>query len=188
MDQATTNSTTPRQFVLPSAIVTPMDVSRLLREIEEIDDYFRQAELRKSGSATQIPTNSRLMEVLINNNQLNLLESEHRAALAEFLKMMDQHAPVVHMSFGVDPPGKLTQQLASWLREHIDPRTVITVGLQPNIGAGCVLRTTNKIFDLSLREFFTQKKDVFIDRLHAAIADPEPAAPQREATPIEVRS
>lgn len=171
ISQPTSQKKVSNDIVLPASVVSPMDVARLLREIEQIDDFFSQAEIRESGAPTNMPTNSRLMETLVNNNQLNLLEQQHRARLVQFLKDTDSSAPVVHMSFSVDPPGKLTQQLANWLRENIDSRTLITVGLQPNIGAGCVLRTTNKIFDLSLREFFTQKRQVFIDRMHIALTE-----------------
>ena len=159
---------------LPNSVVSPMEVARLLREIEQIDDFFNQEALRQSGTPTNMPANSRLMESLVQNNQMNLLDATHRQALIQFLRETDAHAPVVHMSFSVDPPGKLTQQLAMWLRKNIDEHMLITIGLQPNIGAGCVLRTTNKIFDLSLREFFTEKRQIFIDRLHIALTEQEP--------------
>jgi hypothetical protein len=47
---------------------------------------------------------------------------------------------------------------------------LVRVGLQPNIGAGCVVRTTNKSFDFSLRRFFDSKHEFFMKKLHEVVA------------------
>ena len=45
-----------RQFVLPVSVVSPTDIARLLREIDNIDNFFRQAEIRSGGQPTgQMP-------------------------------------------------------------------------------------------------------------------------------------
>ncbi len=85
---------------------------------------------------------------------------------------LHQSAPILHISFSVDPPGAYVQKIVAWLRVNIHKYALITVGLQPNIGAGCIVRTTNKLFDFSLREFFAEKRGFFIEKLHAAVADP----------------
>jgi F0F1-type ATP synthase delta subunit len=69
------------------------------------------------------------------------------------------------MSFSADPSPQFTQKLAAWLRQEIHPFVLLQVGLQPNIGAGCVVRTTNKYFDFSLRERFKSKRPLLMEKL-----------------------
>ncbi len=161
-----------REFVLPHGIVGPTDVSRLLREVEALEDYFHQSTIRAGGEQQPAPPRmSRLMDSLVTDNQLNILQTDHRQFVQTSLERLHMSAPVVHISFSVDPPGSYTQKIVAWMRANIHPTVLVTVGLQPNIGAGCVLRTTNQIFDLSLREFFHSKREFFISRMHQAVSD-----------------
>jgi hypothetical protein len=41
----------------------------------------------------------------------------------------------------------------------------MTVGVQPTIAAGCIMRTTNKYFDFSLRQDFEGKRDLLLEEL-----------------------
>ena len=162
-----------RQFMLPVSVVSPTDIARLKREVDSIDDFFRQSEIRAGGEPTAtMPQMSKLMDQVVAANQLNLLQETDRQWIVDSLTGLDKKAPVFHISFSVDPPGSHVQKIVAWLRESIDPAALVTVGLQPNIGAGCVVRTTNKIFDMSLREFFSSKRSFFVKKLHVAIADP----------------
>lgn len=160
-----------RSFVLPVSIISPTDVARLSREIEKIDSYFQQEEIRKPGEQETMPRMSKLMDQLATENQLNLLQPEHREYVSQSLEILHTSAPVLHMSFSVDPPGSYVQKIVAWMRKNIHAQVLVTVGLQPNIGAGCIVRTTNKIFDFSLREFFSEKRDFFIGKMHEAIAE-----------------
>ena len=47
----------------------------------------------------------------------------------------------------------------AWFRAEAHPYVLLKVGLQPNIAAGCVIRTSNKYFDLSFRNQFSRSKD-----------------------------
>jgi F0F1-type ATP synthase delta subunit len=172
-----------KQLMLPVSVASPTDIARLLRESEQLDDFFRQSEIRQSGEpSVAIPQISKLMDQLIATNQLNVLQKNDRQLILETLLKMNETAPVLHISFSVDPPGSHIQKIVSWLRTHIDPHVLVTIGLQPNIGAGCVVRTTNKLFDMSLREFFTNKRQFFVEKLHIAIADPSVLAAEQAGT------
>ena len=183
-----------RQFILPVSVVSPTDIARLLREIESVDDFFRQTEIRAGGEPTgQMPQVSKLMDQVVSSNKLNLLQEQDRSWIESSLKATSQSAPVLHISFSVDPPGSHVQKIVQWLRENVEPSALVTVGLQPNIGAGCVVRTTNKIFDMSLREFFSSKREFFVEKLHQVIADPALAGaeaveslpePQQQGVPV----
>lgn len=141
---------------LPVSVASSIDVGRLLRETENIANFMDQASIRQPGTALKLPRTSRLFDEITTNNQLNALREEDRQRLTSFLQEVKAHAPVVHMSFSADPSPLFIQRLISWLRAEIHPLVLLQIGLQPNMGAGCVVRTTNKYFDFSLRSRLKQ--------------------------------
>lgn len=170
-----------RPFVLPVSIVGPTDIARLLREMEAVDEFFRQNTIRKPGDQIALPRLSRLMDQLATENQLNLLHETHRSYITDALAVLHKSAPVMHLSFSVDPPGSYVQRIVAWMRKNIHGEVLVTVGLQPNIGAGCIVRTRNQVFDFSLREYFKQSRGFFIEKLHESISDENPVAPVEAA-------
>jgi hypothetical protein len=143
-----------RTPVLPSIIATPSEVSRLNREIAQLDEVLHQYSLRSGGGATELPKTSRLLEILAETNQLNMLNADDRRFLRRFLELIDERAPKLHFSFSADPSPGFIDKLIVWLRQEIHPQALVVIGLQPNIGAGCTLRTVNKYFDLSMKKDF----------------------------------
>ena len=158
----------PKALALPSVVVGPPDISRLRREIETLNDYMRQAELRKSGEeTTKLPRTSRMLEELASLNKLNLLQEADRTRVDAFLDDLMKHAPVVHISFAADPSSAFTAKVVVWLRQNIHPLMLMRIGLQPTIAAGCVVRTPNHYYDFSLRRHFAAKRPVLIDKLES---------------------
>ena len=162
---------------LPISVVSRVDVGRLLREVDGLDDFLKQSELRAPGTPTKLPRTSRLFDEVVNVNQLNVLHEEDRSRLKIFLTEVRSGAPTLHMSFSADPSPLFTQKLISWLRSELHPVVLLQVGLQPNIGAGCVVRTTNKYFDFSLRSRFKEKGPILADLLKAGGKPTDKPAP-----------
>jgi hypothetical protein len=174
-----------QSFVIPLLVTSSVDIGRLLRELEAIDNGLSQARLRKTGAEAQLPRLTSLMQQMVDANKLNLLEESHRQQLAAFLQTAKATAPVLHISFGSDPSTAFIERLISWLRQEIHPLILLTIGLQPNIGAGCIVRTTNKYFDFSLRQDFASKRSMLLERLGPVLAAPVAvaAAPEAARTP-----
>lgn len=156
-------------LTLPSQIAGPTEIGRLIREVDDIGEALLQLGLREGGTKTKMPQTSRLMDQLIEVNELNLLHDADRKFLRERLELIRQQAPILHMSFSSDPPAAFVEKLVSWLRQEIDPEALLTVGLQPNLGAGSILRTTNRYFDLSLRKNFENKRQLLTEIIHKAM-------------------
>lgn len=179
-----------KTITLPTQATGRVDIGRLLHEAELIDNFLKQAAIRQPGTAVKMPKTSRLMDEFMAANQLNMLQENDRALILRFLANVKEKAPLIHISFGVDPAPAFLQKLVTWMRQNIHPLTLVQVGLQPNIGAGCVVRSTNKFYDFSLRQHFKSQKQLLVQKLHGekptAAAHTEQvsqASPVREGTP-----
>lgn len=150
---------------LPTAIVGLIDVGRLMRELERLESNLQQQAIRSEGAEVTLPKFSLLLDQLVDKNQLNMLEKSDREKAHNYLKELRQHAPKVHMSFSANPSARFIQTLTAWLRQNIHPQLLIAIGLQPGIGAGCVLRTTNKYFDMSLAKSFSESREKLMQYL-----------------------
>lgn len=172
-------------IALPVQVVGRVDVGRLLREVEGLDNFMQQAAIRQPGTPLKMPKTSRLLDELLASSQLNMLHEQDRKQLLTFLGTVKARSPVLHMSFGADPSPLFLTKLMTWLRTEIHPLVLLQVGLQPNIGAGMIMRTTNKQFDFSLRHRFKKQRDLLVQRLHTMTDTPVPVvATEAAAAPV----
>jgi len=160
-----------QSFILPPSISSYMDIARLSRELEDINEQMLQLKLRQSGDQVKLPKTTMTLDKLVSSNNLNLLNEVDREALAKYVAAIKDNAPVIHISFSSDPTPIFLEKITTWLRKEIHPSLLLTVGLQPTIGAGCIVRTTNRYFDFSLSQNFLNKKQLLLNRL---TAEPSP--------------
>ncbi len=150
---------------LPPLVVGPVEINRLRRELAEIGETLLEHTLRRQGSNAQMLKSSQLMNQLVDYNQLNLLDKADRERLSHFLDRLAEKAPVLHISFSADPSPPFMERLMVWLRANIHPQVLVTIGVQPTIAAGCVVRSPNKYFDFSLRQDFTNKRELLLNQI-----------------------
>jgi hypothetical protein len=183
-----------RQFTLPVLIFGLPELRRLHRELEALEEFMRGAAVRAPGTQVSLPRLSRLCEALAAENHLNLLQPTDRKLLQAFIVKVEHTAPQVHVSFASDPSSAFTAKVVTWLRGSVHPWSLLQVGLQPTIAAGCVVRTSNRVFDFSLRERFVKSETKLLDAfeaeappdqvpLEAATTTPEPAVAAETPAP-----
>lgn len=168
------------QLQLPFNVVTRADVGRLIAEAEAIDNFLRQAAIREPGTSLKLPKSSQIFDEIIAMNKLNMLKEMDRKKLFQFLQAIRTTAPILHMGFSSDPSPFFQQRLTTWIRQQIHPYVLLQIGLQPNIGAGCVVRSTNKFYDFSLRERFKSQRMLLINELRGS-DEPVPVAENNKA-------
>ncbi len=157
------------QFNLPVQVMSQGDVSRITRELHDLDDFIKQSHIRKPGvTLKNLPKTSKGLNDFAEINKLNLLKESDREAAAVFLDELSVKAPVVHISFAVDPSAPFMAKITSWFRENIDHLVLVNVGLEPTIAAGCTVRTDNLFHDFSLRSHFDEQKTLLISRIRGA--------------------
>lgn len=153
------------QIVLPERLVGSVDLSRLIRELEAVDESLRQTELRKPGEATKLTRSSTTLEELARANKVQLTDETQRTQLLALLHGFKDHAPRIHMSLATEPSAKFTRKIIIWMRKNVHPLILLEVGLQPTLAAGCMVRTNNKIFDMSLRHRFTENRGLLVQKI-----------------------
>jgi hypothetical protein len=162
------NNDGTRTGQLPPLVVGLVEINRLLRELATIDDTLLEHTLRKTDSDARMLKTSRLMDQMVDLNELNLLHKTDRERLRRFLDAVVGRAPTLHISFSADPSPNFLEKLMVWLRENIHPQVLVTIGVQPTIAAGCIVRGPNKHFDFSLRQDFEDKRQMLIDQITGA--------------------
>lgn len=154
-------------FRLPDSLIGSADVARVKRSLETLNDQHQEARLRakKGGNEVTIDEPSRGLVAVAESNDYNLDTAEDRTELLSELEKLIATAPTITMSFAVDPSAAFMTKIVGWLRTNIDPCLMVRVGLQPSIAAGCIVRTSGKIYDFSLRSKFTEQRPMLIARL-----------------------
>lgn len=160
---------TSAPLALPTLIFGIVEVRRLRLELESLDEFLRGMAIRRE-TKFEMPRVSRMLEALARENNKDLLKGADRKVLGEFLQEIDRSAPVIHMSFAADPSASFSAKIVGWLRANIHPLALLEVGLQPTIAAGCIVRTTNKVFDLSLRSRFSEQTELLLQSLRSSKA------------------
>jgi len=158
-------------FLLPVGVVSKVDVARLIRDISALDDFLVSSAVREPGTNVKLPKTSRLMDEVFEINKLNPTNKPDRSKLIELLKTVKNDAPQIHISFNLEPSPQFIQRLIKWLRDEMHPLMLLKLGLQPGIGAGAIVRTTNKYFDFSLRERFSASKEILLQKIRLVSID-----------------
>ena len=174
MDRELHNSLAPRPgmvFKLPLTIVSDVDIMRTLRELNKLDDFFVDAEARKGGQVGEPPMLTFSLNELARDNGENLLEAASRKLLSTKLEQIKNTAPLLHISFASEPSSKVLERILVWFRSNIHPHAMLQVGLQPAIAAGCILRSSNKVFDMSLGANLKNQEPYLVKLIDGAIRE-----------------
>ncbi len=158
------------QFGLPATLVGRTDISRVLREIEKVDNELETQSIRNPEKPLAIPSMSKILVDTTVLNNVDVASINERKRLLTSLREAKEKAPVVHITFASDPEPATLMQLVVWIRENLHPRALIGVGLQPRIVGGCIIRTPDHIYDFSMRKRFQEQRPVLEAALHEVIA------------------
>lgn len=150
---------------LPTSIVSTGDARRLRRDIAALEETLQAIRLRTNAPVAKLPRLSRMLEEFASTNRLNLLMPDDRHHMTVFMEYVIKKAPVMHISFASEATRKFTTELVVWLRTNYDSEMLLEVGLEPNIAAGCVVRTTNKMFDFSLIKHLQDQRALLMEKL-----------------------
>lgn len=115
------------QIQLPDRLTSSADLSRTVRELEELDGVLRQARLRADQKEVHAPRSSVTLEQLAHLNNVTIVEDDQRQQLAAALATLEQDAPRIHMSLATEPSAKFTRRIVVWLRTNVHPLILLGV-------------------------------------------------------------
>ena len=164
-----TKTKTYAEYVLPPTVVTRVDIARLVREVEWVDNELTTAMVRAKAGVQQPaqPVITGALEDFLRLNKLSLEAAQKRSNVLKQLRQLKDSAPIIHMTFAVNADRESLQELAAWLRSSIHPQAVISVGLQPALVAGVYLRTPNHVHDFSMRAALGKNRSVLVKELES---------------------
>lgn len=173
---------------LPVLVSSQADLGRLIRELDAVDNYLRQMALRQANSPADLPRISKALQETSTLNNTNLLDQTGRTNLLQSLKTYKASAKILHISFAAEPSPAFVQKMTDWLRNNIDSLLLLQVGLQPDIAAGCTVRSRNKYFDFSLRKELSKHRPELIGLISGRLREAERVAAAIEASENEVKT
>lgn len=148
--------------ILSDMVATPLELGKIQRELFALDEFMSAS--KPKPASRNLPFISTALKDIAKASNINLLVSTDRAQLIQQLNFVRRTAPSVQISFASDPSKKALRVLVRWFRENGHPNTLITVGVQPNLAGGCVVRTATKSFDFSLQQLFQANRDKLAER------------------------
>ncbi len=155
-------------FILSDTVVSRTDLMRAISELQQLSDHLMQASIREDSS--DFTGISPVTTQLLSDNGIDPRDESQRQNLLDVLDSLKTSAPIIHISFATEPSVSMLQKLLGWFRTEVHPHLLLKVGLQPDIAAGCIVRTTSRYFDFSLRKNLSQNKKLLVDLLEKSDA------------------
>lgn len=155
------------RFIIPPSVVSRVDLSHLLSELEAVDNELTELFARAKVGVREQPkiTLSQPLTDFLTQNKLALKDSNTRTEIIKQVRALKDAVPIIHMTFAVTADSESLGQIASWLRTTVHPQAVIAVGLQPSLIGGVYLRTPNHVHDFSLRALLHGKRGMLVQEL-----------------------
>lgn len=155
------------QLMLPASVISRVDMTRLVRDLEAVDDSLEAQKARREGESGRyrLPNMSQVLNDFLTINKLDIMNDRVRMDLKSQLRKLKEHAPVLHMTFATEADPESLQQLAAWIRRELHPLALISVGLQPSLVGGVYLRTPNHVHDFSLRNHMKDSRQLIVTAL-----------------------
>lgn len=156
-----------KPFTFPPALIGRADLSRLLREIEALDNDLESQKARSHGKIDgyHMPNMSRALSDFLEANTIDISNDQTRMNIRTQLHKLKDHAPVIHMTFATESDPESMQQIVEWIRKELHPQALISIGLQPSLIGGAYVRTPNHVYDFSLRAHMHDSRDVIVKAL-----------------------
>jgi hypothetical protein len=155
-------------YLLPPALTGRPDISRLMRELEALENDIESQRVRgAAANGYHLPTFSKSLNDFLEQNKLDVTDDQTRMKLSEDLRHLKDQAPIIHLTFASEADPEFLQQLTSWIRTNIHPSALLSVGLQPSLVGGVYVRTPNHVHDFSLRAHLKSKRQIILDALEA---------------------
>lgn len=147
-------------YKLPISVYSP-DHIRFC--VEELESYAGALEKNSRGSTTAgawgLSTESSSLVGMLPKTKQD--EPEAMRALVDWLNGYLTASRVLGITLAAPASHKLKEELVSWLRENVAKDILVEFSVNPDIAGGMVLRSTNRIYDMSFRSLLLSQPERF---------------------------
>ncbi len=131
--------------------------------IEELESYAAVLEKGSRGSTTAgswglSSESSALVDMLPKTKQD---EPDAMRALVDWLNGYLTASRVLGITLAAPASHKLKEELVLWLRQNVANDILVEFSVNPDIAGGMVLRSTNRIYDMSFRSLLLNQPERF---------------------------
>jgi hypothetical protein len=147
------SKTTSATFELPASVYSPELLESVRYEIDRYLNWHRQNAIQTKVGASPIPEpdhsaeTAQVIEAWLAGKPATISGLE---ALVKHLETLD--LPVVHLTLAALPNRAQRGQLVDWFRGVVGPHVLISFIGDRNLGGGILVRTPNRVFDLSWKQ------------------------------------
>jgi len=150
------------ELLLPISLTGKKELIKVQRELESLSEAMIATKVsnKELGQPRPLPTLSDVTSELVSANEI-VLDSKSVPELIKQLQAIRDRAPMLRVSFAVEPDRASIAKIVSWFRKEINPGLLLQVGIQPSIAGGCVVQTPGNRYDFSLRKHILGSTDKF---------------------------
>lgn len=150
------------QLILPISLTGKKELIKVQREFELLSEQLIESKVaaREVGQKRQVTAISDVANELMVLNKITLSQQTLPALNKELQKIRDT-APLLRVSFAVEPDRESISKIVSWFRKEVNPNLLLQVGIQPSIAGGCIVQTPGNRYDFSLRRHILESTDKF---------------------------
>ncbi len=153
-----------KEISLVLSIQKPSQLRKILRELDVVENNISERHIREDDQSKDLNLSFNLKE-MVESNELDLTNATDLKKLRDFLEDLQTNAKVMHFSFSQPTSELVLNKLTEWLRKNIDPNVLLTTGLNNSVGAGFLLRTTNKYFDFSIGNVLRSNRELLVKKI-----------------------
>ena len=148
---------------LPDSLYAPEQLQACIFEMERLVAWRHSQDVKeKTGNKVQAAPDFAFSTELV--GLLGEPEGVARWSIAQLHLWHSQlqawlEQPVTHLTFAAPPPAATKLAMVTWFRTEISPTALLKFGVNRNILGGLVIRTRDRIFDLSFRRRLLENQD-----------------------------
>lgn len=155
-------------MILPAVIYSPDQIEAYILELGNYISWHRSKRIQKQvkvDAASTEPSLSQELSILIEQNCPEVNVENLEAVQLELKRILD-HAPRVTLTLAAIPGGVTKKAIVEWLRREVSPDILVRFEANRQILGGVMLRTKNRIYDLSFRKQITGNKNRLVELIH----------------------
>lgn len=140
-------------FSLPASVYTPQLVQTVVFDVETLRDYLSHAKVqRKVGAKPDLPPGhavetETVLKAWLDGKEPTITNLTELLTALNGLKLT-----TVHLTMAALPSDPQRLKLVEWFRSNCRPDLLVSFSADRTIGGGIIIRTPNRMFDLSFRQ------------------------------------